>query len=303
LPTQTSLLPRSASEKGEIGNVSDVQRNQAYIVAGVDEAEVERLIGLARILESHARDGFVRAGLQRGQKAIDVGCGALGALPLLAELVGPDGLVLGVDMDATSLQQARRLLDAIGHQRVQLLHGNLNQLPLPAICPPGPFDVAFCRLVLMHQADPVAAVRRMAGMLRPGGRLIAHEVLFPVQLPQFEPDFPVFQTTWDWFNEAYRQRAVAGLHSARQYHAFCEQLGLIEVSQRGFFSVTAGNAGPMLRLQRANVVMMRPHLLERQIASEEEVEVALRQLAAAEAWNFAAFFFVPFVELIAQVPA
>src|SRR5262249_44561269 len=214
--------------------MTEVHRNQEYVVAGVDAAELERLVAISRICEADARDGLRRAGIQAGQKAIDVGCGALGALPLLAELVGPDGDVVGLDMDATSLQHARRILDAQGHQRIYLMQANINELPNGAVCPPGPFDIAFCRLLLMHQADPVATLRQMAATLRPGGHLIAHEVLFPVQLPKFEPELSAFQATWDWFNEAYRQRAVAGLNAARQYHAFCGQLGLREVSQRGF---------------------------------------------------------------------
>jgi SAM-dependent methyltransferase len=43
----------------------------------------------------------------------------------------------------------------------------------------GPFDLAYTRLFLMHQPDPVRTLRQIAGLLRPGGWLVAQEVSGP----------------------------------------------------------------------------------------------------------------------------
>lgn len=45
----------------------------------------------------------MRAGLGPGMRAIDVGCGQLGALGVLSELVGPNGVVVGLDTNADAL--------------------------------------------------------------------------------------------------------------------------------------------------------------------------------------------------------
>jgi hypothetical protein len=60
--------------------------------------------------------------------------------------------------------------------------------------------------------------------------------------------------------------------------------------------VELGNvdAGLIIRMQCANVVMMRSHIVERGIASENEVEAALQQLRSAEDWSFKTLYFVPF---------
>ena len=86
-----------------------------------NDAEMARLMSFAQAADGHARDGLGRVGVGRGWKAIDVGCGPVGALLTLADLCGPEGAVLGLDMDKLSLQRARGILDHQGLEWVQLV--------------------------------------------------------------------------------------------------------------------------------------------------------------------------------------
>jgi ubiquinone/menaquinone biosynthesis C-methylase UbiE len=104
----------------------------------------ERLVITARFRDPHIRDGLRRIGLRPGDKVIDVGCGPLGALLVLADIVGPTGTVVGLDMDAPSLKFARAILDQRGTQSVQLVQADINTMPREVVCPLGPFDVAVC---------------------------------------------------------------------------------------------------------------------------------------------------------------
>src|SRR5438067_4189742 len=61
-----------------------------YVVES-SAAEYDRLVGLADTFDEHVRDGCRRAGLRSGDRVIDVGCGPLGALLSLGDLVGPTG--------------------------------------------------------------------------------------------------------------------------------------------------------------------------------------------------------------------
>ena len=151
--------------------MTEVQRNEAYFATQVDATEVERLVVQARLRDPHLGDGLRRAGIRPGDKAIDVGCGPLGALLVLADLVGPTGTVVGLDMDAPSLQRARGILDQRGHSGVQLVHANINTMSPGAVCPPGPFDVAVCSQFLNNQPDPADTLRRIAAFVRPAGTL------------------------------------------------------------------------------------------------------------------------------------
>jgi len=94
------------------------RQDQAYAITK-DDAEMERLVNFARAADAHARDGLGRVGLGEGCKAIDIGCGPIGALLTLAELCGPGGMVLGLDVDTLSLRSCesegvRRWRDGTG---------------------------------------------------------------------------------------------------------------------------------------------------------------------------------------------
>jgi hypothetical protein len=68
------------------------------------QADQERLIRSSDALSPFAAEACARAGLAPGGRAIDVGCGPLGALPALADIVGAEA------ESSASMAVARRLL-------------------------------------------------------------------------------------------------------------------------------------------------------------------------------------------------
>jgi SAM-dependent methyltransferase len=93
----------------------------------------------------------------------------------MAEMVGPGGRVVGVDFSEPAVKQARAVASALGLGNVQVVAGDLHDLDAAALG--GPFDLAYTRLFLMHQPDPVRTLQRIAALLRPGGWLVAQEPL------------------------------------------------------------------------------------------------------------------------------
>jgi hypothetical protein len=67
------------------------ESSRPYVLGGQVTAKGERLLQQCRGLEREARWLLDRVGVQPGWPAVDVGCGPLGVMDLLAELVGPDG--------------------------------------------------------------------------------------------------------------------------------------------------------------------------------------------------------------------
>src|SRR4029077_19970558 len=100
----------------------------------------------------HARRAFRRVGVGPGWTVIDCGCGPIGALSLLGEMVGPTGRVVGVDFSEPSIQRARSVVAALGLENVELFAGDIHELDVATLG--GPFDLAFTRAFLMHQAGP-----------------------------------------------------------------------------------------------------------------------------------------------------
>jgi SAM-dependent methyltransferase len=101
-------------------------------------------------------------GIRQGATVLDVGCGAGRALPDLDAAVGPDGLVLGVDVTDEMLREARR---QPGHSPVVL--ADAGELPLRA----GSCDVVFAAGLLSHLAHPQLGLVELARVTTNGGRL------------------------------------------------------------------------------------------------------------------------------------
>lgn len=104
--------------------------------------------------------------LGSGQRLLDVGC-ALGEAALaLADDLGDDGGVVGVDVSADMLRVARSQAGG-ARCRVRFTVGDACSLAEPD----DSFDVVRSERTLQWLADPAAAVAEMARVLRPGGRV------------------------------------------------------------------------------------------------------------------------------------
>jgi SAM-dependent methyltransferase len=281
--------------------MTQVQRNAAYFATQVDTTELERLAHPARLRDPHVRDGLLRVGLAPGATVIDIGCGPLGALLVLADLVGPTGTVVGLDMDAPSLQHARTILDQHGHRQVHLVHANLTTMSPTAVCPPGPFDVAVCSQFLNNQPNPIDTLRRIASCVRSGGHLVVQSSLVFAPVPPSEPAVPGLARGMAWWGELMRRRGATP-EVAMRYHAVCQAAGLIEVSQRGFFLVETAEAGAHLRMLSEALVGFRAALVQEGIAAAADVDDVLHHLQEAATWEFQMYCSGLHVELIAQVP-
>ena len=103
---------------------------------------------------------------QPGERVLDVGCG-LGETTLqLAELVGPDGSVSGMDSGERFIETARAEAVEAGADNVSYFVGDVQAVDLG-----GPYDVAFSRFGTLFCANPVALLRNVRSSLTPGGRL------------------------------------------------------------------------------------------------------------------------------------
>ncbi len=103
-----------------------------------------------------------------GERALDVGCGFGDTTQRLAELVGPRGTALGIDVSAPFVEKAREETEAAQAGNVSYLLADVQTLELPR-----EFDYAFSRMGIMFFANPVAALRNVRRALVPGGRFTA----------------------------------------------------------------------------------------------------------------------------------
>ena len=102
-----------------------------------------------------------------GEAVLGVACGAGAVTAAVAQAVGPTGRVLGVDLSQAMVDAAGRHLENQGLLHAVTERMDAEQLTLPD----AGFDLVVCALGLMYLPDPDAALREIARVLRPGGRV------------------------------------------------------------------------------------------------------------------------------------
>ncbi|MBI2683942.1 MAG: methyltransferase domain-containing protein [Actinobacteria bacterium] len=136
----------------------------------VPDATVESFAGVA--------NHWTLGRLDPGAVVLDLGCGAGTDLLIAAQMVGPAGRVIGVDMTAAMLQRAQVSADAMGLTNVALHESVIEALPLESAS----VDVVISNGVIDLVPDKNAVFDEIDRVLRPGGRLqiadvvIHHEV-------------------------------------------------------------------------------------------------------------------------------
>lgn len=109
------------------------------------------------------------AGLQPGERVVDVACGTgLVTFPA-ADRVGNAGFVLGTDISEGMVKLGVEAAKEKNYGHVQFQRMDAEELQLAE----EEFDVALCALGLMYVPDPVKALKEMRRIIKTGGRAVA----------------------------------------------------------------------------------------------------------------------------------
>ena len=111
-----------------------------------------------------------RAGLQAGERVLDIGCGCGQTSLELASRVGERGSVLGLDISAPMLDRARERAGEAGVNNVSFLQADAQTHGFDASKEAG-YDLLFSRFGVMFFSSPVEAFANLMSALRPGGRV------------------------------------------------------------------------------------------------------------------------------------
>lgn len=158
--------------------------------------------------------------LEPHMRILDVGCGPGTISAGLADRV-PLGQVTGIDSEPGVLTQARELTEGRGN--LQFTTGDVYALGYPSAT----FDVVHAHQVLQHLSDPVAALREMRRVCKPGGLIAARDGDYGAMV--WYPAIPVL----DGWLELYHRvaRGNGGEPDAgRRLHAWAREAGLTELT-------------------------------------------------------------------------
>jgi ubiquinone/menaquinone biosynthesis C-methylase UbiE len=146
------------------------------------------------VLERYYGCGLVCPPLLNGCRVLDLGSGSGRDVYALAQIVGAQGEVVGVDMTDEQLAVAERHrrhhADAFGFENVRFLHGYIERLDELDLAPAS-FDVVVSNCVVNLSPDKDAVLRGVQRLLKPGGEFYFSDVYADRRVPDAVRSDPV----------------------------------------------------------------------------------------------------------------
>src|SRR2546425_5430936 len=138
----------------------------------VPDASVESFAGVA----NHWQLGKVAP----GETVVDLGCGAGTDLLIAAQMAGPSGRAIGIDMTPSMLDRAGASAADLGLENVQLHETLIEGLPVPDAS----VDIVISNGVVDLVPDKDAVFDEIDRVLRPGGRLQIADVIIHTEVSE-----------------------------------------------------------------------------------------------------------------------
>ena len=205
--------------------------------------------------------GYLLPLLRPTDRLLDIGTGPGSITADLAARL-PAGSVHGIDVAAAAVAETRRSVAERGLTNVTADEGSAYALDLPDHT----FDVVHAHQVLQHLADPVAALREMARVCRPGGVVAVRDADYAAMT--WHPDSPELHRWLDLYSQVAR-------HNGGEPDAGRRLLGWARAA--GFASVTA-SASAWCFAEPADVAWWSQTWADRLLGSafgEQAVELGL----------------------------
>lgn len=241
-------------------------RDDNYPLASNPE-EIARLRVQAESLAGEAAIMLDRIGIEAGSSCLDLGCGAGGITDLLAARVGPDGRVLGVDVDEFSLAAARAWAEGLGLRGVTFQTGSIFDNDLA----PESFDLVHLRYVITTIGKHEEVVRAALRLVKPGGVLALQEA--DAEGINAYPKSPAFDRLKDLLVSVF-VRIGADPFAGRQVFRLLRDAGLREVDFRACTARARGHDDLSDYLPQT-VLSVREAILKYGLMKEVEIDEAV----------------------------
>lgn len=220
-----------------------------YLLAG-QTSELERLRQQSLVWEPSGRRLLQEIGDGHGARAADIGCGVIGWLRLLSEWVGPDGEVVGTDIDDGMLAASTTFAADERLANVVLINDDLFATKLP----PSSFDLVHARYQITPLGRGPEQLATYLRLVRPGGVVVLEDPDWGSW--HFNPPAPALERLIALLYEGFR--TWGDVEAGRnQLHLF-RSCGIDASVRAEVLALRPGH--PYLRLPLQMASAMRPRL-------------------------------------------
>jgi len=154
---------------------------------------------------------FDMAGLEKGERIVDLGSGSGMDIFFAAMQVGESGRVTGIDMTEDQIAKAERLRDRNRIRNVEFRKGHIEHLPVQSEST----DVVISNGVINLSSDKAAVFGEAARVLKPGGRFVISDIVSVRHLPR---SISCNATLW--------AACIGGAMQVEEYYELIDQAGL-----------------------------------------------------------------------------
>jgi SAM-dependent methyltransferase len=242
--------------------------SEHYLLDNQQSEAGQRFDALATLFNPSTFRHMVSIGLSPGWRVWEVGAGSSTVPAWIAEQTKSH--VLATDIDTTWLEAAEGGFEVIRH--------DIGTDPAPC----DGFDLVHARLVLVHVPQRSQALATMIGALKPGGWLLAEEAdpgLQPLACPNGNGAAEALANKLKLAFRALMAERSVDLSFGRKLPKLLRAAGLLQVQADAFFPI----GGPVVdRLEHATVQQIRERLVAAQLATEEEIEQHLSNVATGQ---------------------
>ena len=239
----------------------------ATYTLGRTSHETTRLIEQSRIYGASTTRLCRRAGITEGMRVLEIGSGAGDVALTLAELVGSTGQVVGVDINASILETARRRAADADIRNIEFIAGDARKLDFP-----DKFDAIVGRFVLMYMANPDEAFARLIRHLKPGGIAAFQEPEYTLYPAFLHPDTPLMNQLIRWILDVFKHSGAHLDMGIGLYRAFVEA-GLPPPSMHLQSPIGAAETWAGYRYMATIFQSLLPLLEKYGLATAEQVDV------------------------------
>lgn len=233
-----------------------------YVLGHADQ-ELDRLTIQARILEPSTRQLLQEAGLRPGMRVLDIGCGSGDVSFLAANLVGPTGRVVGVDLASAAVRRATARAHSANLNNVSFVEGDPLDMEFT-----NRFDAVVGRLVMMYLPNPVEAVQKLVRHLHRGGVIVIQEI--DMESCHSMPPSPLFEQCVRWVTQTLHKTG-ARIRMGLELHSVFVKAGLPAPSLRLEAAIGGGADNPVFTAVAEAVRSLLPAMERLKIATAGEV--------------------------------